>query len=118
MRVAGIVAIGVVGALLAVAAASATPAGAGQGSNRPPGTLTSDQKAIWMSEWVPCWRVKLSTLSKRLHIPVRPGVTPQQVAARLAQRAVDLLYDTPEETQAAADGCRNGILWRFYHPEA
>jgi len=118
MRAGGILAVGVVAAVLSVAAAAAPPVGSDKGSNRPPGTLTSDQKAIWMSEWVPCWRVKLSTLSSKLHIPVKSGVTPQQAAARLAERAVDLLYNTPEETQAAADGCRNGILWRFYHPDA
>ena len=43
-------------------------------------------------------------------------MTPQQAANKLARRAVYLLYETTPETLAAADGCRNGILWRYYHP--
>jgi hypothetical protein len=69
-----------------------------------------------MTEWTACWRVSMSSMSKVLHIPVRPGMTPQQAANKLARRAVYLLYETTPETLAAADGCRNGILWRYYHP--
>jgi hypothetical protein len=105
-------------ALLAGAVIAAAGAGTYKGSDRPPSSLTDDAKAIWMTEWVPCWREKMSTISKHLHIPIRPGVTPQQAAKKLAHRAVFLLYETAPELQAAADGCLNGILWRYYHPDA
>ncbi|HEY4346444.1 MAG TPA: hypothetical protein VGM80_02570 [Gaiellaceae bacterium] len=97
-----------------------------RGSDRPPAAvpstagsklhLTSDGKSIWMTEWSACWHVTLNHLSKTLHIPVRAGQTPQLVAKKLATRAVFLLYETSPETFAAKDGCRNGILWRYYHP--
>jgi hypothetical protein len=51
-----------------------------------------------------------------LHIPIHAALTPQQAANKLATRAVFLLYETTQETLAAKDGCRNGILWRYYHP--
>jgi hypothetical protein len=69
-----------------------------------------------MTEWTACWQVSMSHLSKVLHVPVRAGATPQQAAKQLANRAVWLLYETHPETLTAADGCRNGILWRYYHP--
>ena len=53
--------------------------------------------------------------SKLLHIPIRPGMTPQQAASKLGNRAVYLLYNTSEEAAAGADGCRNAILWRYYN---
>jgi hypothetical protein len=87
-----------------------------RGSDRPPGRLTDDSKSIWMTEWTACWRLPMGKMSKILHIPVRPGMTPQQAAEKLANRAVLLLYETTPETLAASDGCRNGILWRYYHP--
>jgi len=43
-------------------------------------------------------------------------MTPQQAANKLSKRAVKFLYETREELAAGADGCRNGILWRYYHP--
>ena len=58
----------------------------------------------------------MGRMSKVLHIPVRSGQTPQQAARKLATRAVYLLYETRPETLAALDGCRNGILWKYYHP--
>jgi hypothetical protein len=105
-------------ALISVALAGATVAGAAidKGSDRPPGLLTEDGKSIWMTEWTACWRLPMGKMSKILHIPVKPGMTPQQAASKLARRAVYLLYETTPETNAAADGCRNGILWRYYHP--
>ena len=78
--------------------------------------LTSDFQAIWMTEWSACWHIPLGAISKTLHIPVRSGMTPQQAANKLSKRAVFLLYNTAPETAVGADGCRNGILYRFYHP--
>jgi hypothetical protein len=43
-------------------------------------------------------------------------MTPQQAANKLSKRAVKFLYETTPELKAGADGCRNGILWRYYHP--
>jgi hypothetical protein len=89
-----------------------------KGSDRPPGRLSEDQKSIWMTEWVSCRRLPMGSMSKILHIPVRSWMTPQVAATKLANRAVYLLYNTDEETAAGADGCRNGILWRYYHPQS
>jgi hypothetical protein len=114
----------VAGAAIGVAVATADSQ-LDKGRDRPPASvpapdgtlgLTSDRKAIWMTEWSACWNVSMAHLSKVLRIPIRPGVTPQQAANRLATRAVWLLYETTPETLAAKDGCRNGILWRYYHP--
>lgn len=100
---------------LALAAAPAALA-TDHGKDRPPTTLTSDFQAIWMTEWSACWTSSLHRISNALHIPVKPGMTPQQAASKLSKRAVKFLYNTSEELAAGADGCRNGILWRFYHP--
>ena len=35
----------------------------------------------------------------------------------LSVRAMRFLYEDPVELAVARDGCRNGILWRFYHAE-
>jgi hypothetical protein len=112
MRLRGLV----LAVLLAVLAVAGTAAAADRGSDRPPTHFTDDAKSIWMTEWTACWRVRMSNMSKVLHIPIRSGMTPQQAANKLARRAVYLLYETAPETFAAADGCRNGILWRYYHP--
>jgi hypothetical protein len=41
---------------------------------------------------------------------------PVQVAARLiARKAEAPLWNVSEELETAIDGCRNGILWRYYH---
>jgi hypothetical protein len=105
--------------LLGAVLATSLTAGAAtidKGSDSPPGKLSSDAKAIWMTEWVACWRVSMSDLSKVLRVPVRSGATPQQAAKKLAHRAVFLLYETEPELVVGADGCRNGILWNYYHP--
>lgn len=109
----------IVAALCACALAGAaivSAASIDRGKNRPPTRLTSDFQAIWMTEWSACWHIPLGAISKTLHIPVRSGMTPQQAAKKLSKRAVYLLYNTTPETAAGADGCRNGILYRFYHP--
>ena len=106
----------VLAAMLAGLVATGLAGAADRGKDRPPARLTDDAKSIWMTEWTACWRVSMGRMSKVLHIPVRPGTTPQQAARKLARRAVYLLYETAPETLTAADGCRNGILWRYYHP--
>ena len=114
----------IVGAALGAATVSAAD-GIDRGSDRPPASvststgrlgLSSDAKSIWMTEWVACWQLTMGHLSKELQIPIHSGVSPQQAARRLATRAVFLLYETTPETLTAKDGCRNGILWRYYHP--
>jgi len=109
---------GTLAATLFVCALAAAPSalGADRGKDRPPTRLTSDFQAIWMTEWSACWHSSLTRISRALHIPVRPGMTPQQAANKLSKRAVKWLYETREELAAGADGCRNGILWRYYHP--
>jgi hypothetical protein len=102
----------------ALCAAAAGLAASDKGSDRPPGRLTEDQKSIWMTEWVSCRRLPMGSMSRILQIPVRAWMTPQLAAKKLANRAVYLLYNTQEETMTAADGCRNGILWRYYHPQS
>src|SRR5215475_11771076 len=97
-----------------VVCGAALAAAVDKGRNQPPGNLNDDLKAVWMSEWVACDRLSMAKESKLLHIPIRPGMTPQQAAVRLGNRAVYLLYNTQEETAAGADGCRNAILWRYY----
>jgi hypothetical protein len=98
---------------MAVGAATAD-----RGSDRPPARLTDDAKSIWMTEWSACWRSTMGRMSKVLHIPVPSGQTPQLAARKLARRAVYLLYETEPETQVAVDGCRNGILWKYYHRDS
>jgi hypothetical protein len=100
---------------LAVPAAAAT-AGVDKGLEKPPAHLTSHHKAIWMSEWVACWRVyTLQQFTRELKIPNAKIYTPQQGAKMLSVRAMRFLYEDPDELVTARDGCRNGILWRFYH---
>jgi hypothetical protein len=107
--------------LLVLSAALVLPAagiGAGvdKGLSKPPMVLTPYHKAIWMSEWVACWRpLTMRALARELKIPNVRIVTPQQGARTLSVRAMRFLYEDPAELRTARDGCRNGILWRFYH---
>ena len=110
---------------LALPGASIAAAASDKGSDRPPSvviangktlSLTDDAKALWMTEWTACWHEKMARLSSIFHIPIRPSDTPQFVARRLSKRAMKDLYITQEEIAIGADGCRNGILWRYYHP--
>jgi hypothetical protein len=106
--------------LLALAAlvvpSTAASAGVDKGSSRPPAKLTSYHKAIWMSEWVACWRPPTMTaLARELQMTNIKIFTPQQGARVLSKRAMRFLYEDPFELQTAIEGCRNGILWRFYH---
>ena len=117
MRAAALFAPLVVLAASFAASGGAASAPRDTGLDRPPVRLTSDQKTIWMTEWVSCWRVKMHDLSRIFHIPVESTTTPQSAARRLAKRAEFLLYETQPELVVAVDGCRNGILWRYYHPQ-
>jgi hypothetical protein len=116
MQAGGIFALGLLAATVLGVAAATGATRIDKGSDRPPRTLTEDGKSIWMTEWSACWRVKMSHISSVLHVRIESGMTPQQAAKKLANRAVFLLYETRPELVAAADGCRNGILWRYYHP--
>src|SRR4051794_27629996 len=101
---------------VALVPAAALAAGVDKGLSKPPPTLTPYHKAIWMSEWVACWRpLTMRELARELRIPNVRIVTPQQGARTLSVRAMRFLYEDPVEMQTARDGCRNGILWRFYH---
>jgi hypothetical protein len=98
--------------------ATAVSAGVDKGLQRPPAKLTDHHKAIWMSEWVACWHVKtLQQFARELRIGHPNFITPQQSARLLSVRAMRFLYEDPVELTVARDGCRNGILWRFYHAE-
>ncbi|MEI8105347.1 MAG: hypothetical protein WCH31_05860 [Actinomycetes bacterium] len=100
---------------LAVPAAGTATASSDHGIDRPPRALTASDKAIWMSEWVACRRRTLRHLAYELHMKVPASRTPQETAKALATRAMLFLYDLENETDAGIDGCRNGLLWGFYH---
>src|SRR5215210_861235 len=104
-------------ALIALCApAAAAGAGVDKGLARPPTKLTPYHKAIWMSEWVACWRpLTMQQLARELKMPKVRIQTPQQGARVLSVRAMQWLYEDPVEIVTARDGYRNGILWRFYH---
>ena len=86
-----------------------------KGRSRPPLALTEDSKALWMGEWVACTHKRLGALAKEIGVKVTSG-RPVQVAARLiARKAETPLWNVGDELDTAIDGCRNGILWRYYH---
>jgi hypothetical protein len=108
-----LVLLALVALALPVAAVSAD---VDKGRQKPPAKLTDYHKAIWMSEWVACWRVKtLQQFARELKIKNPNFITPQQSARLLSVRAMRFLYEDPAELVTAREGCRNGILWRFYH---
>lgn len=84
------------------------------GTSRPPGTITEEHKTIWMTEWVACNRITMTTLANQLQVHV-PKTTTLQASKILAERAMRFMYETDAEMKVAVDGCRNGILWRFFH---
>ena len=93
-------------------------AGVDKGASRPPTNLTNYHKAIWMSEWVACWRpLTLQGLARELNMTKLKIYNPQQAARVLSKRAMRFLYEDPFELKTAIEGCRNGILWRFYHEQ-
>jgi hypothetical protein len=86
-----------------------------KGRQRPPLALSEESKSIWMSEWVACTHKRLGALAKEIGVKVTSG-RPVQVAARLiARKAETPLWNIGDELETAIDGCRNGILWRYYH---
>jgi hypothetical protein len=97
----------------ALGAAAATAADTGR--LRPPAALSDDNKAIWMSEWVACRHMKLSRLAKVIGVKIPAGRPPQVAATLIAKKAEAPLWMVEEELTIAIDGCRNGILWRYYH---
>jgi hypothetical protein len=112
-RLRHLILFGVLALVLPVAAAAS---GVDKGKSRPPANLTNHHKAIWMSEWVACWRPPtMQQLARELNMPRVKLFTPQQGALVLSKRAMRFLYEDPAEVRTALDGCRNGILWRFYH---
>src|SRR4051794_2649247 len=88
---------------------SAVAAGVDKGSSRPPTQLTNYHKAIWMSEWVACWRPEtMRDLARELNMTNLKILNPQQGARLLSKRAMRFLYEDPAEARTALEGCRNG----------
>ncbi len=81
----------------------------------PPAKLTSHLKAVWMGEWEECSVRSFTYMAKQFEMTVPASQTPQQIANRIANRAEMYLYYNDDETAAGVDGCRNGLLWHFYH---
>ena len=104
----------VLSAVLATAAA-AVASDQDQGRQRPPAALSDHYKALWMGEWAACRHHSLHGLAKELHLTVPAGRTVQVTAKVIAKTAEAPLWNIQAELTAAVDGCRNGILWRFYH---
>ena len=99
----------------AVFAASAVAASVDMGRDRPPAKLSEEHKSIWMSEWVACTHQSLGKLAKEFGMKIPSGRTPQTAARLIARVAESPLWNLEEELVTAVDGCRNGILWRYYH---
>jgi hypothetical protein len=110
---------GVVLLLAAVAFAlcvsAALAADTDKGRQRPPLALSEDSKSIWMGEWVACTHKRLGALAKEIGVKVSSGRPVQVIARLIARKAETPLWNVDEELETAIDGCRNGILWRFYH---
>jgi hypothetical protein len=105
-----------VGLVALIVPATGLSSGVDKGTSRPPAKLTNYHKAIWMSEWVACWRpLTMKQLARELRMSKLKIFTPQQGARVLSKRAMRFLYEDPAEAKTAVEGCRNGILWRFYH---
>ncbi len=86
-----------------------------RGRLRPPPQLTESMKSVWMSEWVACRHKRLSALAKEIGVKIPSGRPPQLAAILIAKKAEPPLYEVGEQLDAALAGCRNGILWRYYH---
>jgi hypothetical protein len=95
--------------------AAAVAADTDRGRERPPAQLTEENKSVWMSEWVACRHLRMSALAKEIGIKITSGRPPQVAAVLIARKAEAPLYEIGDALDAAVDGCRNGILWRFYH---
>jgi hypothetical protein len=112
MRAGGLVLLAAV--VCALGAVAARSADRDTGRLRPPAALSDDKKAIWMGEWVACRRVRLSKLAKVIGVKIPSGRLPQVAATLIAKKAEAPLWMAEEELAVAIDGCRNGILWRYY----
>ena len=102
-------------AIGALGAAAARGSDTDRGLMRPPSRLSEAHKSIWMSEWVACRHERLSKLAAQIGVKVTAGRRPQVVAILIAKKAEAPLYQPGDELVTAVDGCRNGILWRYYH---
>ncbi|HZO98383.1 MAG TPA: hypothetical protein VFB42_13565 [Gaiellaceae bacterium] len=102
-------------ALAAALAAAPLAADLDKGRQRPPAALSLQEKVIWMGEWAACRHQSLRNLARELGLKVPAGRTPQVTAKVIAKFAEAPLWNLESEFQTAVDGCRNGILWRFYH---
>jgi hypothetical protein len=103
-------------AVSALVAAAAFASDRDTGRLRPPVALADAKKSIWMTEWVACRHERLGRLAKQIGIKITSGRPPQVVAVLIAKKAEAPLYDNDAtELAVAIDGCRNGILWRYYH---
>jgi hypothetical protein len=107
--------LGVVLAALLSAVFASTALALDTGRSRPPGNLTEDGKALWMGEWVACQHKRLGALASEIGVKVPPGRSVQRTARLIAKTAEAPLWSLDSEFATGVDGCRNGILWRFYH---
>jgi hypothetical protein len=101
--------------LSGVFATAAVASDRDQGRQRPPAALTDQYKALWMGEWAACRHLSLHGLATELHLKVPAGRKVQVTATVVAKVAEAPLWNLQEELSTAVDGCRNGILWRFFH---
>src|SRR3954468_11055652 len=99
----------------ALGVAAAFAADKDRGLQRPPARLTETNKSVWMSEWVACRHERLSRLARQIGVKIPAGRAPQVAAILIARKAEAPLWNYGAELAAAVDGCRNGILWRYYH---
>jgi hypothetical protein len=111
-----IVWLALVAAAGSFAVATALGSGSDKGLLQPPAALSSSDKTVWMTEWVACHHTAFKNLAKSVGVKISPGRTPQVVAHLIAKKAESLLYDPQDQLAPAIEGCRNGILWRYYHP--
>jgi|SRR5581483_6929538 hypothetical protein len=115
MRLGVVLALAVGTFVLCVQAAFAT--GNDRGLLRPPEQLSESAKTIWMGEWVACRHERLGRLAKIIGIRIPSGRAPQVAATLIAKKAEAPLWDLASDFATAVDGCRNGILWRYYHED-
>ena len=100
---------------LAAAASATASFAADTGRSRPVSSLKEADKTIWMTEWVACHRTTLHVLARELGLKVTPNHTVQTTALLFAKFAERNIYDPGHDFTTGVDGCRNGILWRFFH---
>jgi hypothetical protein len=101
--------------VLALVIGVSSAAAVDQGRKQPPARYSESNKTVWMSEWVACNHQRLASLARVIGVEIRSGTTPQALAVRIAKKAEAPIYDIYDGFAIAVDGCRNGILWRYYH---